>query len=129
MLYTPHKAPAGFDWLVRMDEWRVGAYDLRLSVITAGEQRVEVAFARMTPHVWRMRMVIPGAQPEPPTGILTMPDKPESLAITEDDSGLCADGGSLLLKIDKDPFCVRFLDADGRDVLRENPGDIDGLGR
>jgi alpha-D-xyloside xylohydrolase len=54
---------------------------------------------------------------------------PLSLRVMETDGGLSVLGAGLELRIDRDPWKVRFLDSEGADLFRENPGDVDGLGR
>jgi alpha-D-xyloside xylohydrolase len=51
------------------------------------------------------------------------------LARTKKDGRLLVTGPELALEIRLDPFGFRFLDREGREVLSDNPGDVDGLGR
>ncbi len=129
MLYTPHNAPPGFDWVVRLDNWRHDADGLHLELATAANTRARLTFVPYAPHIWKMQMVIPGAKPELSTPIVILPPSARPVDFSEDDTALCVEGDGLSLRIDKNPFCVYFVDARGRAVLRENPTDIDGLGR
>ncbi len=129
MAYTPHNAPPGFDWVVRLENWQHDANGLRLTLATAADAQAELTFVPYAPHIWKMRMVIPGAPPEPATPIVMLPPSGYPVDFSESDAALRVESGGLTLRIDKDPFCIHFIDTGGRDVLRENPSDIDGLGR
>jgi alpha-D-xyloside xylohydrolase len=51
------------------------------------------------------------------------------LGVEETEKGMVVRGARLRLEVDKNPWAVRLLDENGFDVFRENPSDIDGLGR
>ncbi len=134
MHYTPHGAPAGFDWVVGYDSHHLSddAQTLTLTTRTAADARLDVAFSAITPHVWRVRVVIPGLDTEPTTPIrVPLAAEPLTLIASEDGDSVRvgADGGQVTLQIDLAPFCIRFIDANGHEITRENPFDIDGLGR
>lgn len=144
MTYTPYGAPAGFDWITRLENWRVEHNTLHLSGRTAADQVAQLALMAVSPHVWRLTMTIPGAQAQTPTPILvtpatatpatpatptTPPAAVMPLEVQASGETLCVAGTELLLQVDSDPFCLRFLDSSGREICRENPYDIDGLGR
>ncbi len=128
--YTPHDAPAGFDWAVRLASYRLSGNDLRLTAETASGRSVEITLRALTPEIWRVKVVIPGCAAQPETPILLDPDAPGlPLTARVDDSSLSVDAGATTLRVDRDPFCLRWFDADGVEICRENPFDIDGLGR
>lgn len=130
MYYTPYHAPDGFDWVVRLEDWFTDANTLHLNGRSTQDRLVELVLSALSPYVWRMRMTIPGAKPEASTPILVnTPLTAPRLAVHALDGFLSVNGAELTLRVDKDPFCLRFLDADGREICRENPYDIDGLGR
>jgi alpha-D-xyloside xylohydrolase len=133
MHYTPHGAPAGFDWVTGYDTHHLSsdARTLTLTTRTAADARLNIAFSAVTPHVWRVRIVIPGLDAEAPTPILIAQPAPLPLTVSNDDGRVTvrAEDGEVSLHIDLAPFCIRFVDAQGREITRENPFDIDGLGR
>ncbi len=130
MDYAPYNAPQGFDWAVQLENWSLNGSALELILRTAGDRQARLSISAVSPFVWRLNMSIPGAVPQPPTPILVpQPPSTVTLKVSEGEGFLRISGAETNLKIDFDPFCLRFLDADGREITRENPQDIDGLGR
>lgn len=130
MVYAPYNAPEGFDWALHLANWSLNGSTLELILRTAGEQQAVLSLSAVSPFIWRITMTIPGAQPQAPTPIL-VPQPPSSVTLEAIE---CADflsvsGAKTTLRIDFDPFCLRFQDENGRDICRQNPQDIDGLGR
>lgn len=129
--YTPHGAPDGFDWIVRADDWRVENDVLIVTARTAHGAAVEIRAWTIDLPAWRMRLTIPGAPPEPITPIC-LPDAARAapLTVTPDaDGALNITSGVLRAHLRPDPWRWSWQHTDGRDLCRENPTDIDGLGR
>ncbi len=130
----PHHAPPGFDWITRVSELRQEHDTLILTVKSAEDASAELRFQAFSPAIWRMTFVPPGGRIFK-TPILDHEPQPVPLHIIEESGGWVVvpvssdQPGGLSLHITRDPWSFRLLDARGFDVLRENPTDIDGLGR
>lgn len=129
MSKLPHNAPVGFDWVIRFTHWSQQGNALHLALQTASGDSAELTFQALSTHIWRMTFVPRGGQwlktpiiPDEPTAALP-------LRVEETDRGLIVSGPRLSLHLDRDPWSLRLLDENGFDVFRENPSDIDGLGR
>ncbi len=130
MISSPHAAPPNFDWIIAYKAHHHERDALIISARTAHGRTVEIVVNAVTPTIWRMRMVIPGMTAQAPTPILIPAQRPPvPLHISESDAHLCLDAGASKLQIDKQLFCLRLLNAAGREIVRENPFDLDGLGR
>ena len=126
----PHNAPASFDWVVRLEDWRLEHNALHLSGETAHGKRITVTLRAVSDTIWRITAVPPHGTIDPPTGIVVGDvGPPPLLQVDETDTGLTVSGLSLPLHVDRDPWALRFEDQTGQVICRENPGDIDGLGR
>lgn len=128
-MLIPHNAPPGFDWVTRATGWRQQANALVVDVVTAHERAAQVTFCAVAPEIWRVQFAPPDAAPVPPTPIVVGEFAAPPLRIVERAAGINATADGLILSLDLDPWRMAFLDAAGREVCRENPQDIDGLGR
>ncbi len=128
-MLIPHNAPPGFDWVTRATGWRQQENTLTLDAVTADDKTARVDFRAVTPEIWQMRFAPPDAAPVPATPIVIGTFAKPAIQVVERANGLNATAGGLILSVDFDPWRVAFLDAEGREVCRENPQDIDGLGR
>ncbi len=135
MLPAPslHGIPPGFEGVVKATAWKLEAGRLTVKAETSAGRSCRILFQAPAPAVWRMTFLPPGVKAPLPTGILAEanPDAAPSPILRLEDSGaaLRISGAALTLVIDKNPWSLRFLGPDGEDVLADNPGDIDGLGR
>lgn len=126
---TPHHAPDGFDWATQVDQWQQHGAALDLMLGTAAGRSVPLRFQALSPDIWRITFTAPGGKPYPTPIIHQPPEHPPALRLEQAEGRLTVSGGRLTLQVDTAPWSFRLLDAAGFDVLRENPGDIDGLGR
>ncbi len=129
MQKTPYNAPAAFDWVEALDSWHLSENVLHVAVRTAGDEVAQLTFSAVTPAVWRMTFIPPGGHLLPTPILLEPPQAAIALDVTETDSELNAAGPTLTLHLQKSPWALRLLDENGFDVFRENPSDVDGLGR
>jgi len=126
----PYHAPAGFDWVTRLAGWRLEADTLYLTAHTAAGKEASLTCCAITPYLWRITFVAPGGRLDPPTPIIVGDTQSRvPLQVQESVEGLQVSGGALTLHLGRDPWFLRLLDPAGHDLLRENPGDVDGLGR
>ncbi len=129
----PLGAPMGFDWIIKAARWDLEDGRLRIDADTAAGGRASIEFRVPAPGVWRMTFLPPGAGLPARTGILAdeAADGGPFPALRLADAGpfLRVSGAAPTLVIRKDPWSMRFLGSDGAEVLADNPGDIDGLGR
>lgn len=139
----PHHAPEGFDWITHVSDWRIVQDTLNLTLTSAAGRSADLRFQALSTHIWRMIFLPPAARLLP-TPILSGEPQPRSLHMTETEDGLIVrshapspspskkdrdEETALTLHVQRDPCSFRLLNAQGFDVLRDNPSDIDGLGR
>lgn len=129
MSKMPHNAPAGFDWLTGFDQWRLEDNILWLQAQSAAGETAQISFRALSADVWRMTFAPMGAALTPTPIILDQSPSLSSLDVQESATGLSISAGNLNLLLDRSPWYMRLQNADGRDLLRENPTDIDGLGQ
>jgi alpha-D-xyloside xylohydrolase len=130
MAATPYDAPPGFVRLTRVDNATIDGDSLHLGISTASGGQVQVIFQLYARDVWHWTFLPEGSVAPPPTGIVCMTPGPGlSLTVRETATTLTVGGGDLTLYVRRDPWSFCFADASGREVFRDNPGDIDGLGR
>lgn len=126
----PYHAPADFDWVTRLADWRLEADTLYLTAHTAVGKEAKLTCCAITPYLWRVTFIAPGGQLDPPTSIIVGDTSSRvPLQVQESADGLRVSSGELTLHLGRDPWFLRLLDPAGRDLLRENPTDVDGLGR
>lgn len=130
MLKLPHNAPDGFDWVTQYTEWHLEDAVLHVRAETARHQVAQVTFRLVAADIWRMTFLPPGGEPEH-TPILDSQFHAQAIPLTVEEcaGGLLVHGGALRLEISRDPWAIRLLNEDGISIFRENPEDIDGLGR
>ncbi|MBI1279257.1 MAG: alpha-xylosidase [Anaerolineaceae bacterium] len=128
MRKLPHNAPDGFDWVVKLTYWHLDNNVLHLNAETNIGESVEIVFSAVSPEIWRMTFV-PRGEVVLKTPIIQLLPKAISLTVEETEKGLSVTGACLRLVIDRDPWALRWLDANGFEIFRDNPSDIDGLGR
>lgn len=126
---APYNAPPGFDWVVRLESWRLDRHTLRVVGQTAAGARVNLSFQAISADIWRITFAPSDVISDPTPIIGGTFDVPIALTVEEDEQGIKAFGAHLTLHIDRDSWAIQLLDANGCDVFRENPSDIDGLGR
>jgi alpha-D-xyloside xylohydrolase len=130
MFPLPHNAPPGFDRVVRLESIGVQHGLASATALTALNARAHLAFESLEPGIWHIRFVPPGvAVAGGPSMLLNEQRRRLSLDCSERSNQIRLSGPSLTLALTRDPWCMRFLDSREREVVRENPGDLDGLGR
>ncbi|MGQ9848684.1 MAG: TIM-barrel domain-containing protein [Aggregatilineaceae bacterium] len=126
----PYHAPADFDWVTRLADWRLEADTLYLTAHTAAGKEAKLTCCAIAPYLWRVTFIAPGGQLDPPTPIIVGDTSSRvPLQVQESADGLRVSGGELTLHLGRDPWFLRLIDPAGRDLLCENPTDVDGLGR
>ena len=126
----PCDVPPGFDWVRRMSGWKKEKGALRLELQTAWGREAQLRLEVLGPDIHRWTFTPAGAAlRRPPTGIVCAGPCGANWSVKERPGGIALAGPRLSLEIDADPWAMRFVDARGRPVFAENPGDVDGLGR
>ena len=126
----PCDVPPGFDWVRRMSGWKKEKGALRLELQTAWGREAQLRLEVLGPDIHRWTFTAAGAAlRRPPTGIVCAGPCGANWSVKERPGGIALAGPRLSLEIDADPWAMRFVDARGRPVFAENPGDVDGLGR
>lgn len=128
-MLIPHNAPSGFDWVTRATGWRQQENALALDIMTAYEKTAQVVIRAVSPEIWHVVFTPPDALPVPPTPIVVGTFDAPTLKVKDHGRSVSATAGGLTLRVDLDPWRVAFIGSDGNEACRENPQDIDGLGR
>ncbi len=128
-MLSPYNAPHGFDWVTRATDWRQQDNALMVEVVTACEKNTQVTFRALSPDIWQIEFALPGAQPSAPTPMVVGKFDMPRLNVEAMGRGITATAGGFELRLDFDPWYLRFVNVDGQEVFGENPCDIDGLGR
>ncbi len=143
-----------FDRVIEVEGRELGdGRILILRVRTQSGKGARLSFRALTPEIWRYDFEPPspaesgaadsGLQPSAIPSVLDWDAAPLPLEISDDGATLTAAIAkpgpaagssrpvpfSLSLEVRRRPFAMRFLDGNGRPLLAENPGDVDGLGR
>jgi alpha-D-xyloside xylohydrolase len=130
---TPHGAPPGFDRVASLTGWSPCEDGLTLHARSGTGRAVSLFLRALAAPAWQIVLTIPDADPEPQTPIRTdsATNALQPLTAREQDGALHvgAPGNPLTVVIQRDPWQMAFIDAGGRAVCRENPSDVDGLGR
>lgn len=130
MYPLPHNAPFGFDRVVRLEDVTLVNGLATATALTALGARAHLSFESLEPGLWHLQFVPPGAIP---TGrspmLLEQEHRRLALDLSERTNQVRLTGPLLTLAIDRNPWCMQFLDSRQQVVIRENPGDLDGLGR
>jgi alpha-D-xyloside xylohydrolase len=130
MNIKPYDAPAGFDWVIRMTGWKAEAGAVRLELDTAWGRRAQARIEAVDAAVYRWTFIPQGAaKPVPTTCIFPRAKRKISLSVQTTPTGIAIIGPRMTVRIESDPWSLRFEDSRGRMVFSENPGDMDGLGR
>ncbi len=130
MHLLPHNAPAGFDRVVALESVSLENGQATATALTALGARAQLSFESLEPDIWHIGFVPPGSAPAQRSPmLLARQHRRASLDCSEGEHQFRLTGPSLTLALDRNPWCLRFLDAREREVLRENPGDVDGLAR
>ena len=126
----PYNAPPGFDALTGPCTWSVKNDTCTLEVRTASSGTASVMFQAITDSVWRYRITPGGVTPHEPSPMIAMkPGGGIRLSGSESGETLTLKGPRLSLTLGLKRWYVAFSGSEGENVWRENPGDIDGLGR
>ncbi len=125
----PYNAPSGFDWVTKATDWQQQGSSLIVNAITAYDKSAQIILEAINAAIWRIQFVAPGAQTTPPTPIVVGKFDPPRLNVKSMGNGITASAGGIALRLDFDRWYMRFMNLDGHEICRENPQDIDGLGR
>ncbi|MEW5900727.1 MAG: TIM-barrel domain-containing protein [Acidobacteriota bacterium] len=126
----PYDAPRDFDLLKSVRDWHVEDETLVLRLLSESGKEGTIRFRAEQPSIWRITFLPPGYPSDSRKPTVAQPVlTPLPLAVEKTDRGLRASSPELTLEIEFRPWRMRFLAPDGSEVLAENPGDVDGLGR
>lgn len=113
-----------------MDNATVAGDCLHVHVSTESGRRAQVSFQLFARDIWHWTVLPEGSVEPPSTGIVCMMPGPAlPLTVRETPASLVVAGGDLTLHINRDPWSFCFADGSGNRLFRDNPGDVDGLGR
>jgi alpha-D-xyloside xylohydrolase len=127
----PYDAPPGYDWVRRMSAWKKEKGALIVDLETAWGRPARLRIESAAKDIYRWTFVPGGAAlRRQPTGIIeNRPAGRDAGTVKERPGGIALVGPRLSFEIHADPWFLRIVDRRGREVLGENPGDVDGLGR
>ena len=156
MSLTPHNAPPGYQWITQVTDSIVGETGVDLLTLTSAGEQARVQFSAFSSGVWQ-GIIRPEGEPVPPeTGMLcvnprhgvggaeptvggavsvasrTTPGEESHgtpVWVTKSSSAIALADPEMSLRLGLAPFSFRFEDLERRDIFRDNPGDVDGLGR
>ena len=126
----PYDAPSGYERFTRAEDAVLRDTAVDMQVMTDTGIRALLTIQLLARDIWRWSIIPEGCAPPPPTGFVTAPAfPPVRVELRKSSTGLLLTGGDLTLRVTCDPFSFAFVAADGKEVFRDNPADIDGLGR
>ncbi|MEJ2636048.1 MAG: hypothetical protein P8184_12245 [Calditrichia bacterium] len=129
MSNRPHNAPENFDWITAAYSWFPGEDRLQVMAETAAGESVPVLFHPLTPDIWRIRFS-PNPEGEWEDSPARIPaglnEKP---VFSSNNDEIMVTGANLTLKLRAKPWRILFGNDFEQDIFRENPEDVDGLGR
>ena len=130
MISRPHNAPEGYDRVLRVLRQH---HDLNLLACEAGTESgstVRMQFRMPVPHIWEWTILPPGTTMPPGTGmLLPFTAEPQTVRVESEAGRTLLHAPGSTVRIDTAPWFLRLEDDAGRDIFRENPSDVDGLGR
>ena len=130
MIPAPRNAPPGFDWIVQVKTWELIDNSIAVNVQTAKGKQARIIFRVINPWIWQFIFFPPDVKYDTMDEIVKpIVDKKIKLNLTDNDGFLRITGSRLTLLISKGPWSFSFQDKKDNDLVRENPGDIDGLGQ
>ena len=126
----PYNAPDGFERVIRAGSMAADHGSMSCDAVTECGTVVRMSFRMPLPDIWEWTIVPSGAMVPPPTGMV-VPSSQTPVPVTGIPSphGHALFAGRSVLRIDADPWFFRMEDAEGKCLFRENPTDVDGLGR
>ena len=126
----PHNAPAGYDRLMSLEGWKLEYGILRADILTGSGGTATATFQAFTPSIWRFAVTPGGVKPHTPGPMIAMrPGAGVPLRAAEEGEGITVSGPRLSLRLGRHTWSVAFTEGEGEPLWRENPTDIDGLGR
>ena len=126
----PHNAPAGYDRLVSLESWKLENGIVRADILTGSGGSAAATFQALTPSIWRFTFTPGGVRPHTPGPMIAMtPGAGVPLRAVEEGDGITVSGPRLSLRLGLKAWSVAFTAGGGEPLWRENPTDIDGLGR
>lgn len=130
MTSRPYNAPDGFERIVRVSAIQPGPGSVHCDATTDSGTPVQMSFRMPLPGIWEWTIVPAGAPAPPHTGMLVPPASPPVPAeVAASAAGFSLTAEDSAVRVDAHPWYLRLHDAGGRDLFRENPADVDGLGR
>jgi alpha-D-xyloside xylohydrolase len=130
MFLIPHDAPPGYVQVMRLSKITVDRNSAVCTVATSSGEQAEIRFHLIERGIWQWIFQPPETAAQHPTGIIPeMSDTTFPLAMKETPTEYLLSGGDLTLHLARNPWSFSFIDASGAIVFRDNPGDVDGLGR
>lgn len=130
MTTRPHNAPDGFERVIRAGPVTADHTSVNIEARTDRGTTVHMSLRMPLPDIWEWTIVPHGAGPPPPTGMVLSPTQPPvDVARSVTPHGCVLTSEHSILRMDTDPWFFRMEDRNGRTLFRENPSDVDGLGR
>jgi alpha-D-xyloside xylohydrolase len=127
---VPYNAPGGFAWLLPPETWALQDNILTLNIPTSSGGTAAGTFQAVTDSIWRFTFTPQGAQRHAPSPMIVMkPGTGVPLRVDVQTDWMTISGARLCLRLGRKKWSVAFIDETGMEIWRENPSDIDGLGR
>ena len=126
----PYGIPSGYARVGRITEAVVDANVAYLTVTCDTGDTALLTFEIIDRSVWRWSMLPYGVmQPHATTIVSRKRELNHPVSLGQAGGSYVLTGGDLTLTLSADPWSFSFTDKSGNEVVRDNPGDVDGLGR
>ncbi len=130
MRMHPHNAPPGYVCAEELRRWRIDGTTVDCEMSTGVGEPAHFYLTPVSASIWRATFVPPGAaRPEPGPMVVPATERCPAPTVDEDADGISVAGQRFSVRIARRPLCVQYLDSAGDVICRQNPADVDGLGR
>ena len=130
MKNLPYMAQKGFDWVTHLQDYTLYDNRLHITALTARKKLVHMTICAVTDYTWRYTFNPLNTENNILTSVIQHNSKQKTkIEIEETNDHIRIEGSKLSIQIDRNPWMMRFLNKNHEEICRENPQDVDGLGR
>jgi len=130
MRNQPYNAPQGFDWVTHLEGYTFRNDKMHITAQTANKKTVNIDITAVTDHIWNYTFNPLGVENSTLPSVIQHKSKEKlKIELAETNDHIRIKGSKLRIQIDRKPWMMRFLNKNHEEICRENPQDVDGLGR
>ncbi|GAB4363219.1 MAG: alpha-xylosidase [Calditrichia bacterium] len=129
MKLPPRNAPPGFDWIVRLSDFKIEKNHLQVKALSAQGREARLTICVLANGIWNYTFFPPGSREKKLTAVIQNRLPLHTLNLKESDGQIHVAGGEWHLIIESDPWRMKCVNKTGAVVWKENISDVDGLGR